>query len=145
MTTPLPPGTVLGFDFGIRRIGVAVGNTITRKAQGLTTITAEGEERRWAAIAELLGEWQPRLLVVGIPVHGDGTAHAMTARAQRFARALAGRFSLPVEAADERYTTQLAQSALDAERAGRRGRARRDELAAQWILQGWFDERGADS
>ena len=136
---------MLGFDFGIRRIGVALGNTITRKARELTTITAEGDAKRWAAIAALVGEWQPQLLVVGIPVHADGAAHAMTGHARRFARALADRFDLPVEAADERYTTQLAQSALEAARVGPRGRERRDALAAQLILQGWFDERAADS
>ena len=145
MTAQPPPATVLAFDFGTRRIGVAVGNTMLRAAQPLTTIVAERDADRFAAIAALLAQWQPQLLVVGIPVHADGAAHAMTARAQRFARQLAGRFGLPVEHADERHTTELAQSALDALGAGRGGREIRDAVAAQLILQGWFDERRADS
>ncbi|MEO8753524.1 MAG: Holliday junction resolvase RuvX [Casimicrobiaceae bacterium] len=143
MTAHPPPATVLAFDFGTRRLGVAVGNTLTRVAQPLATIALARNEERMAAIAALVGEWQPAILVVGIPVHADGTPHATTARAQRFARELALRFRLPVEHADERFTTQLAQSALDDAGAGRKGRAVRDQLAAQLILQGWFDDRGA--
>jgi len=95
------------------------------------------------AIAALIDEWQPGCLVVGIPVHADGTPHAMTARARRFARQLHGRHGVPVVEADERYTTQGAQAALAATgRGGRRGRAARDAIAAQAILQGYFDEHG---
>lgn len=134
---------MLAFDFGTRRIGVAVGNTLTRVAQPLTTIDLRGEDERIAAISTLLDEWQPDVLVVGVPVHADGAAHAMTARAQRFARDLSGRFQLPVELADERWTTQLARSAQDqAGAGGRKGRAVRDQIAAQIILQSWFDDRG---
>lgn len=137
---PTPPITVLAFDFGTRRTGVAVGNTLTRSAQPLATLEADGDDARLAAIAPLVAEWQPQTLVVGVPVHADGTPHAMTARALRFAQALEARFALPVERADERHTTQLAQSALTAAGAGRSGRAQRDALAAQLILQGWLDE-----
>jgi putative Holliday junction resolvase len=137
---PPSPITVLAFDFGTRRIGVAVGNTLTRTAQPVTTIAAGREDDRFAAIAKLVAEWQPQALVVGIPVHADGTPHAMTARARRFARELERRAGLPVQCADERHTTQLAQSALDATRAGRAGRGARDAVAAQLILQGWFDD-----
>jgi putative Holliday junction resolvase len=133
---------VLAFDFGTQRIGVAVGNTLTRAAAPLATIAAAGAGMRMDAIAALVAQWQPGLLVVGIPVHADGAPHAMTARAQRFARQLEGRFRLPVERADERHTTQIAQSLLDASGSGgRAGRAGRDQVAAQLILQGWFDER----
>jgi putative Holliday junction resolvase len=134
---------VLAFDFGTRRIGVAVGNTITRTAQPLTTVSASGEAQRFAAIAELVAQWQPQMLVVGVPVHADGTPHSMTARAREFALELARRFAIAVHLADERHTTALAQSALDAAGAGRKGRAQRDEIAAQLILQGWFDDGGA--
>jgi putative Holliday junction resolvase len=144
VTAQPPPATVLAFDFGTRRIGVAVGNTLTRVAQPLTTIDLHRDDERFAAISTLLKEWQPDVLVVGIPVHADGAAHATTARAQQFAQELAGRFHLPVEAADERWTTQLAQTALDeAGTGGRKGREVRDQVAAQMILQGWLDERGA--
>jgi len=120
-----------------------VGNTFTRCAQPLTTIDMNRDDERFAAITALVHEWRPDVLVVGIPVHADGTAHAMTARAQRFARELSRRFQVPVELADERWTTQLAQTALDEAGAGRKGRAVRDQVAAQTILQGWFDDRGA--
>lgn len=137
---PISPIIVLAFDFGTRRTGVAVGNTLTRSAQPLTTLDADTDDVRLAAIAELVSEWRPQSLVVGIPVHADGTPHKMTARAERFALDLESRFALPVARADERHTTRLAQAALNASRAGRGGRAQRDALAAQLILQGWLDE-----
>jgi putative Holliday junction resolvase len=136
------PITVLAFDFGTRRIGVAIANTLTRHAQPLATLDDAREDERLAAIGRLVREWQPQRLVVGIPVHADGRPHAMTDRARRFARTLADRFALPVAAADERYTTGLAQASLDSRRAGRAGRAQRDAVAAQLILQGWLDDRG---
>jgi putative Holliday junction resolvase len=135
-------GTVLAFDFGTRRIGVAVGNTLVRVAHPLTTIADEANAARFAAIASLIGEWRPGLLVVGHPVHADGSAHDMTERAERFARQLEGRFGLPVERADERLTTVDAEATLVA--AGVRARERkavRDAAAAQRILQSWFDGR----
>lgn len=137
--------TVLAFDFGTRRIGVAVGNTLVRIAHPLATIDGEANSVRFAAIAALIDEWQPRELVVGIPVHADGAAHDMTFRARRFARQLAGRFGLAVVEVDERYTTEAAESQLaQADQGGRHGRGQRDEVAAQLILQGYFDERRAD-
>jgi putative Holliday junction resolvase len=139
-----PDATVLAFDFGTQRIGVAVGNTLTRQAHPLTTIQGERNDERFAAIAALVAEWQPGTLVVGLPTHADGTAHDMTDRARRFARQLDGRFGLPVALVDERWTTQAAQSAQEAAggsgNTGRRGRALRDQGAAQIILQSWFDE-----
>ena len=134
-------GTVLAFDYGTRRVGVAVGNTVVRVAHPLTTIDDEANAGRFAAIAALIGEWQPALLVVGRPVHADGKAHDMTARAERFARQLEGRFGLPVARVDERYTTVDAEAALAA--AGVRATERkavRDQAAAQRILQSWFDD-----
>ena len=141
MAATSPDATVLAFDFGTRRIGVAVGNTLTRRAHPLTTIEGERNDERFAAIAALVAEWQPGTLVVGLPTHADGSAHDMTLRAQRFARQLDGRFGLPVAMVDERWTTEAAQSAQDAAGvAGRKGRAVRDQIAAQLILQSWFDE-----
>jgi putative Holliday junction resolvase len=136
-----PDATVLAFDFGTRRIGVAMGNTLTRVAHPLATIEAPPADARLTAIAALIGEWQPAQLVVGLPVHADGTPHAMTARAKAFARALETRFALPVAFVDERFTTQAARSELAAAgRGGRAARAARDETAAQIILQQWLDE-----
>ena len=101
---PTSPRSFLAFDFGTRRVGVAAGNSLTRQATPLRTIAAEGDAR-FAAIARLIDEWQPDALVVGVPVHPDGTPHDNTRRAQRFARQLHGRFRLPVHEVDERYST----------------------------------------
>jgi putative Holliday junction resolvase len=133
-------GTVLAFDFGTRKIGVALGDTTLGVAHPLTTIRGEATAPRFAAIAALVTEWKPSMLVVGRPLHADGSEHAMTARAERFARSLEGRFALPVARVDERFTTRIADVAL--REAGTRGAARRnarDAVAAQLILQSWFD------
>jgi len=133
--------TVLAFDFGTRKIGVAVGNTLVRVAHPLTTIRGEARAARFAAIDSLIAEWQPQALVVGRPVHADGTPHEITDLADRFARSLEGRFGLPVMRVDERFTTKAADASLRA--AGVRGATRaeqRDAVAAQLILQSWLDE-----
>ena len=105
------PLSFLAFDFGVRRVGVATGNSLTRTATPLTTIAAEGDARM-AAIDALIADWRPAALVVGVPRHPDGAAHANTERARRFGRELKARFGLPVHEVDERYTT------TDARRAG---------------------------
>jgi len=118
-----------------------VGNTLLRVARPLTTIAAEATAARFAAVAALIDEWQPSVLVVGVPVHADGVPHEMTARAERFARQLEGRFALQVARVDERYTTEDAEATLAAAGIRAAGRkAARDEVAAQLILQSWFDE-----
>jgi putative Holliday junction resolvase len=98
------PLSYLAFDFGLKRTGVAAGNSLLRQASPLTTVNAEGDAR-FVPIGKLIAEWQPDALVVGIPVHPDGAAHDNTRRAERFARQLQGRFSLPVHRVDERYST----------------------------------------
>ncbi len=135
--------TVLAFDFGTRRIGVAVGNTLLRAAHPLVTIEGDANDVRFAAIAALIEAWQPAQLVVGVPVHADGAAHVMTSRARRFSRQLAGRFGIAVVEVDERYTTAAAELA-QAGQGGRHARGQRDQVAAQLILQAWFDERRTD-
>lgn len=141
---PIPPprsGTILAFDFGEKRIGVAVGETQLALAHPLTTIAAEQTRVRFDAIARLIAEWQPCLLVVGLPVHMDSTEHALTTRARRFGRQLEGRFNLPVAMVDERLSTREAVSLLHA--AGvdaRRQKPVRDQVAAQSILQAYFDQ-----
>ncbi|MFT3956900.1 MAG: Holliday junction resolvase RuvX [Piscinibacter sp.] len=102
--TPTAPRSFLAFDFGLKRVGVASGNSLTRQATPLRTIAAEGDER-FAAIGRLIDEWRPDALIVGVPVHPDGAPHDNTRRAQRFARQLHGRFRLPVHEVDERYST----------------------------------------
>jgi putative Holliday junction resolvase len=108
----------LAFDFGLKRTGVAVGNSLLRQASVLGTVAAEGEAR-FAPIARLIQEWQPDALVVGVPYHPDGAPHDNTRRAQRFARQLHGRFGLPVHQVDERYSTTeaIASGAADTDAA----------------------------
>ncbi len=106
---PTSPRSFLAFDFGLKRVGVAAGNSLTRQATPLRTIAADGDER-FAAIGRLIGEWQPDALIVGVPVHPDGAPHDNTRRAQRFARQLHGRFRLPVHEVDERYSTTEASA-----------------------------------
>jgi len=133
--------TVLAFDFGTRKIGVAVGNTVVRVAHPLTTIDGESNTRRFKAIERLVAEWSPGALIVGRPLDDDGTEIEMTARAERFARQLEGRYGLPVARVDERFTSRAARTALV--EAGVRAPARGavDEVAAQLILQAWLDEQ----
>lgn len=127
--------TVLGFDFGLKRIGVAVGNSLLQQAQPLTIIDAATNDAKFTAIASLLDQWQPARCIVGLPLHPDGAPHAMTDRCRRFANQLHGRFGLPVMLVDERYS-----SAVLAQRRGERI----DAEAAAVILQQYFDDH-ADS
>ena len=138
----LPPrtGTVLAFDFGLKRIGVAVGEIDLRHAQALTVLAAESNNERFSAIARLIDEWRPVLLIVGLPLALDGTEHDMTARCRRFANQLHGRFGLPIELADERLTSVAADAQLrDAGFDWKKRKSKIDALAAQLILQGYFD------
>ena len=129
--SPMTDQVVIGFDFGARRIGVAIGNSVTREARPLTTVNAATVAARWDAVAALVAEWEPARLVVGIPRHPDGTPHEMTARCERFARQLEGRYRRPVAQVDERYTSAVSARADDV-----------DAAAAALILQQWFDEEG---
>lgn len=144
MATPVFSGTLLAFDFGLKRIGIAVGNTVSASARPLATFADEKNDARFAAIDALLREWQPAALVVGLPCNDDGTPHEMTARCRRFANQLKGRFNLPTILVDERYTSAAASSALDEEGIhGRKQKSLLDQYAAQQILQAYFDEPSA--
>lgn len=137
-------GTLLAFDFGTRRIGIAVGNTVTATARPLTTINDEKNDTRFTAIAALVKEWQPAALVVGLPCNDDGTPHELTALCRRFANRLKGRFNLPTLLVDERYTSAAASTALGEEGIhGRKQKPLIDQYAAQQILQAYFDEPSA--
>jgi putative Holliday junction resolvase len=122
---------VFGFDFGIKRIGIAMGNTLTGQAQPLAVIAAIDNASRFARIGELIAEWQPARLVVGEPRHPDGAEHEMTLRCRRFANQLHGRFALPVELVDERYSSAVIPA--------KRGEVI-DAQAAAIILQQYFDD-----
>lgn len=123
--------TVLGFDFGLKRIGVAVGNTLLKEAQPLTVITEATNDAKFAAIEALLKEWQPARCVVGLPMHPDGAEHEMTVRCRRFANQLHGRFGVATVLVDERYSSAVI--------AQRRGDVI-DAQAAAIILQQYFNE-----
>ncbi len=127
-------GVVLGFDFGTRRIGIAVGNRISNQARPLATIDASGRHARWKALGVVIAEWQPVTLVVGIPRYADGAPHAMTAKCERFARQLEGRYRLPVERVDERYSSTVVEHEDDV-----------DAAAAAVILQQWLDDKAHDA
>ena len=134
--------TVLAFDFGEQRVGAAVGDTSVGIAHPLTTITAEDKKTRYAAISELVREWRPALLVVGLPAHMDGTEHELSRLARKFARELNGRFDLPVELVDERLSSAAAESSLaEAGVAGHKRKPVIDQVAALHILQAYLDER----
>lgn len=119
--------TLMAFDFGEKRIGVAIGNTLTRTSEPLTIIGHAQTDGRFAQIQALLHEWQPQQLIVGLPLHPDGTPHAMTEKAKRFGNQLAGRFHLPVTWVDERYSSVEVDEGNDA-------------LAAQVILQQYLND-----
>jgi putative Holliday junction resolvase len=130
--------TLLAFDFGLQRTGVAVGNTLSGGARPLTTIVAEENAKRFAAIEGLIAEWKPERLLVGLPLAPDGAETDMSKRARRFGNQLHGRFGLPVEFADERYSSAVAEDALKPARADKQ---KIDAAAAAVILQAWLDQQ----
>ena len=134
--------TLLAFDYGEKRIGVALGNVLAGSARALTVIPNRSRDYRFEAVAALLREWQPDLLVVGLPAHPDGTPHAMTQQAKRFGNQLNGRFNLPVVWVDERYSSVDAEARLR-ERGERAEHV--DAEAACVILQQYLDEHGASA
>jgi putative Holliday junction resolvase len=145
---PAAGGTVLAFDFGERRIGVAVGEIALSQAHPLTVIAVPSNDERFAAIAALIAEWQPTRLVVGMPSHlgNIDTPHTMAARCKRFANQLHGRFGLPVEFADERLTSLDAESRLrETGHDAKSAKAHVDAVAAQLILQTWFESSSQPS
>ncbi|HET7307758.1 MAG TPA: Holliday junction resolvase RuvX [Gammaproteobacteria bacterium] len=141
---PPPPTTALAFDFGLRRIGVAVGQSVTQTAGGLGVIAARDGEPDWATIERLAAEWHPRALVVGLPYNADGSEQPLTARARDFAQALGERLDLPVSLVDERLSSHAAEAELKTERQAGRRRLRKgdiDSRAARLILESWLRER----
>ena len=139
-------GTILAFDFGVKRIGVAVGEWPLAQAHPLTTIHGEANAVRFAAIEALLKEWRPVSLVVGLPLALVGSAHGVTARSTRFANQLRGRFGLPVDYAEERLSSVEAEGRLRA--GGHNAKSARehvDALAAQIILQCFFERLSEES
>jgi putative Holliday junction resolvase len=132
-------GTLIGFDFGERRIGVAVGETSTRIANPLGAIEERANEERFRAIGRIVDEWQPVGFVVGLPRHSDDSEHAVAKLAEKFARRLASRYHLPVEFIDETLTSAIAESELREIRTRASRKSDVDALAAAMILQSYLD------
>ena len=128
--------TLLAFDYGEKRIGVAVGNVLMRQARALVVVPNRDRAFRFEAVGKLIGEWKPEALVVGLPCHPDGTPHEMTQLAKRFGNQLNGRFNLPVAWVDERYSSVAAD--LDMRERGVAAEMR-DAEAARIILQQYLD------
>lgn len=133
--------TLLGFDFGTRRIGVAVGQEVTGTARPLTTLQSPNGAVDWPAISALIEEWRPDALVVGIPLHMDGTEQEMTRAARRFGNRLNGRYNLPVFTVDERLTSDEAERLLRDTGRGSGEKGAVDAVAAQLILQAWLEQQ----
>lgn len=140
--TPHAQGTVLAFDFGEKRIGVAVADIAVGIAHPLQTIHAEDNKTRFAAIAAQIAEWRPVLLVIGEPHHPDGGAHEIARLARRFAQRLEGRFGLPVTLVDETFSSVAAESRLNEQGVhGSRLKSVLDSAAACEILQTWLTQQ----
>ena len=131
-------GTLLGFDFGPRKIGVAVGQKVTGSASPLTTVRSRRDKPDWERIGQLVGEWRPQAAVVGLPFNMDDTEGEVAPGARRFARQLQGRFGLEVHLVDERLTSLEAQRQLGRDAASREAI---DAMAAKLILETWLGEQ----
>jgi len=137
-----PHQTVMAFDFGLKRIGVAVGQTVTRSASPLGVAPVRDGEPDWTAIGRLISEWRPASLVVGLPYNMDLSEQEMTGHARRFAEGLAQRFPLPVHTVDERLSSREAEAQLKERRQQGRRRVSREDIdgaAACVILESWFN------
>ena len=137
----------MAFDYGTRQIGVAVGQTLTGSAEPLTNLRARDGVPDWEQVAKLIREWEPNVLVVGLPLNMDGSASDMSERAALFARRLNGRFQLPVETVDERLSTFEAKQHLKDQ--GRTPSSYRDDpvdsLAAALLLQTWLSSQSKET
>lgn len=134
--------TLLCFDYGTKSIGVAVGSELTGSATLLPALKARDGIPQWEQIEQLIKEWQPQLLLVGLPLNMDGTEQEFTARTRKFANRLHGRFGLPIALHDERLSTADARSRLFAEGGYRNlSKDKVDSLSAQIIFEGWYEQR----
>lgn len=137
MPEPSTHKRLLGFDFGLKQIGVASGQTLTSSATGLTILKAVDGIPKWDQVEKLLKEWQPDLVVVGLPLNMDDSESDLSNRARKFARRLQGRFAVEVEMVDERLTSREAKSI--GRDQGTQDLTKIDHIAASLILQSWLD------
>jgi putative Holliday junction resolvase len=146
------PRTLLAFDYGQKRIGIAVGQELTKTASPLVTLQNTSATDNWNAIDELVRQWQPQALVVGLPLNADGSEHAISRAAKQFGKQLQARYNLNVYWMDERLTSIDAQRLLagansgsKSQAKGRRGsKADIDRMAAKLILESWFNQPSTD-
>ena len=129
------PLSVMAFDYGTKRIGVAVGNSLTKSAQNLPIVLNTNEGKRFTAIAKIITKWAPDAIAVGLPLHPDGAEHAMTQKARRFGQQMAGRYSKPVYFVDERYSSVVLEGDVQYQES-------LDSHAAAIILEQFFREQG---
>lgn len=151
---PLKTRTLLGFDYGLKRIGVAVGQELTGTATALVTIRAIDGKPDWEAITRLIEQWKPDELVVGLPLNMDGTFHELSYKAQRFGNQLHGRYNLRAHFMDERLSSLEAERHLKSSRqtpkknkkkSGKIQKADIDKIAAKVILESWLDKQKIDN
>jgi putative Holliday junction resolvase len=135
--------SLLAVDFGTRKLGIAAGQTLTRTAMGIALLPVKANEPDWAEFDRLVAKWKPDAFVVGLPLNMDGTESSMSARARRFMEQLGARYSKPCHAVDERLSTREARdiNRQNAELLGKKinDRARVDAMAAQLLLESWFE------
>lgn len=138
--------TVLAFDFGLKRTGVAVGNTLTGSATPECTLTAKDEQPNWEGISQLIIDWKPSQIVVGLPIELDGTENPLKKRVERFCNQLNGRYNLPIDQENEQFTSIEAAERLKLLRqSGRKQKVKKEEvdkIAASIILEGWMLKNG---
>ncbi|MEE9310585.1 MAG: Holliday junction resolvase RuvX [Cocleimonas sp.] len=138
--------TVIAFDFGLKRTGVAVGNTLTGSATPECTLTGKDEQPNWQGISQLIEDWKPTQIVVGLPVELDGTENPLTKRINRFCNQLNGRYNLPVDQENEQFTSiEAADRLKQLRQSGRKKKVTKDEIdkiAASIILENWMQNNG---
>lgn len=132
--------TLLGFDFGEKRIGIAVGQSLTGSVTPLKTLSAINQKPDWEGISALIEEWRPDLLILGLPLHMDGSEQEITQRVKRFGNQLKGRYNLPVEWVDERLSSHEAEQMLREQGKKRSNKGDIDKLAAALILKSWLEQ-----
>lgn len=138
--------SIMGFDFGTKRTGIAMGQRITQTANGIGCISARDGIPNWEQLDKLVQEWQPHAFVVGLPINMDGTASEMSRRANKFSNRLNARYRIPSFTIDERLSTFAAKE--EAKSQGHKGHYKSDPvdaLAAQYILESWFSENPLDA
>jgi len=132
--------TVLGFDYGIKRIGVAVGQVVTATANPLTIVKSKNKKPDWSQINRLIQDWQPDALIVGMPKHADGSQSESSLAAEKFSRQLAQRYNLPIYTIDETLSSVAAEDIMYAQGTSKNTSSAIDDIAAQIILETWFSE-----